>query len=144
MHIDTKRIKGVGSAVIKVELVDNPDVYDTCIVNVSNTNNEGASTSSFAQRNLVYPWETYVRKNAFFDIWVHHYGYSKYEVTISDESGVVRENNGGGIEDSLKGTLKEGTHTMAFKALNAGDYTITFEHPDYTGTGKAKVHIIDE
>lgn len=144
VHIDSKRIKGVGSAVIKVELVDNPDVYDTCIVNVSNTNNEGAASSSFANRNLVYPWETYVRKDAFFDIWMHHYNFNKYQVSISDDSAITRENNGGGLEDSLNLTLKESTHTMAFKALQAGDYTITFEHPDYSGTGKAKVHIIDE
>ena len=63
---------------------------------------------------------------------------------MSDETGVIRESNGGGIEDTMQGSLKEGTHTMAFKALKAGDYTITFEHPDYGGTGKAKIHIIDE
>ena len=144
VHIPAKKIKGVGSAVIKVELIGSPEVYDTCIVNVSTVNNEGASTSSFGQNNLVYPWETYVRKGTFFDIWMHHWRFYNYEVSINDESGVVRCTETSGLEDSLGNTLSEGTHSMSFEALQAGDYTITFEHPDYNGTGKAKVHVINE
>ena len=144
VHIPANKIKGVGSAVIKIELIGDPEVYDTCIVNVSNTNSEGVTTSSFGQNNLVYPWETYVKKGTFFDIWMHHWNLYKYEVSISDESGVIRRTDASGLEDSVGNTLREGTHSMSFEALKTGDYTITFEHPDYNGTGKAKVHIIDE
>jgi hypothetical protein len=144
IHITPKRIKGTGTATIKVSLLSDPQVYDTCIVNVSNINNNGKSVSQFSTECLVFPWVTYVKKNTFFDIWCHkHNIWNGTTVEIDDTSAITMI--GLGPEESVGYTLQEAHQSFVFKSGNkVGTFHIYFSHKTYSGKYAATVHVIDE
>ena len=150
VHVSEKRFKGTGSVGIRIYNKDKTE-YDTCIVNVLSTNPEGFGMSQFEQKNLVWPFNIYVEKNSYFDVWTHHHLRNTQIVTIDDPTAIQEVQNGYILEDGVKTTgtnIKLNYSSRQFKSGNkSGTYHISFTCPktqyyDYSGTFTVTVHVI--
>ena len=142
-HITPETIRGTGQITVKVSNVRNPSVYDTCIVNILYSNQDGETMSDFANgKHMVSPWIIYVKRGAMFEIWTHHWGNSTQtrNVTIDDPTAITflgpGHMHGGAMYEMHVGLL--------FVAGDkTGTYHVNISLSTYEGTKTATVHIID-
>ena len=150
VHISEKCFKNTGSAKIRIYNKDKSE-YDTCIVNVTNTNPEGTNVSEFKQKNLVWPYAIYTGTNCYFDVWYHHHLRHRQIITIDDPTAITLVENGYGLQDRIRNdsSIQALYRCDEFMTKNKpGVYHISFTCPpddyyDYSGTYTVTVYVSD-
>ena len=147
VHVSEPRFKNTGTVGIRIYNKDKTE-YDTCVVNVLNTNPEGDNPSQFEYKNLVWPFNIYVEQDSYFDVWMHHHSKHYQVITIDDPTAIWRVEGGYTLQDKVR-TEETNVHllysSVQFKTGNKpGTYHITFTCPNskYSGTYTVTVHVL--